>query len=242
MNTIRKWHVRAGSLFIILGFVMLVMTVSNTTIPGFSHHFRLVDLTSLANRPILFLVSFGALAVITLSLLFTNYFSIMFYYFLSPMIGLAVDIIRIIITLISLNNQINGLQTFKTSPITGSLFHSFDSIISVICINQESREVKKPRLAQLPYRVAGIKSSANINEQLLKNKVSTALQSNPWLEGIRGGFSNFFIPIIANNFILRRSSHNDFQLLDKKVFKQHACLRCTQRSWFIQDRESSGGI
>jgi hypothetical protein len=204
---------------------MPIMTVSSTAKLRFGQSFSLVDLTSLANQSILQLVLLGAMAVIILSLLPSNNISIVFYCFWGQGIGFAAGIISVIFILISINTQINELQTIKTSPEFGSHFLTYSYSLSVICLILEWREVKKLRTAKSINRTTKMNSLANINQQPVENMVSAALKSDSRKEDIRGGFSNSVIPITINNFTIVRSSENDFQLLDIKNFRQHASLR-----------------
>ena len=239
MNAPGKWLARAGALLIMLGFVLPVMTVSCSAMPEFGRSFSMVDLVSQADQPTLYLVPFGALVAIVLSLLPVNTHSSMLNYFWGQVVGFVAGILSLAITLISLNDQINNLFAFDINPEFGLFILIVGYILAAIGLIVQWQEINKYRTTTIPSRIA---VSPPAIQQLPINQPAISESSGPRLEAVRGNSPTPFIPIRADNFMIGRSSENDLQLHDMKISRQHACIRFAQGAWYIQDRESSGGI
>lgn len=62
------------------------------------------------------------------------------------------------------------------------------------------------------------------------------------LEVIQGSLSRPVYPINKTNYLIGRGKTSDLTLLDPKVSREHARLRCADGAWFIQDPGSTSGI
>ncbi len=242
MNSTGKWLVRAGSILIMLGFVMPFMTVSCSAVPGLGQSLSLVTLTSLANQSILYLVPFGALIVIVLSFLPSNNRSTILGFYWGQVIGIGAGLLSVIICVTSLNNQIGNLLAFKTSPEIGAFLLIGGYVLSLGGLIPRWREMNQFRAPESSNIGSAIKPTANYNQPPPIDGIYNPALSNPRLQGIGGSFSNSIVPITSDYFTVGRASDNDLQLHDMKVSRQHACLRFAHGNWFIQDRESSGGL
>jgi hypothetical protein len=241
MNTTGKWLIRAGSLLIMLGFVLPFMSVSCSAAPGLGQSFSLMTLTGFANQFILYLVPIGALAAIVLSVLPSINQATISGFFWGQVIGIVAGIISVFITVISLNNQIGRLMAFTTSPEIGVFVLLGGYILSIAGLVKQWLELSKKQPSIGPPQGSVDKPLLNIPPPII-NRIPGSIPSNPRLQGIQGSFTNSTVRITRDNFTVGRSADNDLQLHDMKVSRQHASLRYAQGVWFIQDRESAGGL
>ena len=153
--------------------------------------------------------------------------------------GFIAGILSLTITLISINGQVNNLFAFDITPEFGSYILIIGYMLAAIGLIVQWREIHKCRATAISSRVA---SSPPANQLLPIQQPAISQPSGPRLEVVRGNSPTPIIFILTDNFMIGRSADNDLQLHDIKVSRQHACLRFTRGVWYIQDRESSGGI
>ncbi len=232
-----KWLTRTGAILIMLGFVLPGLTVSCSGVPGLGQSLSLLDLAGKVNQPTLFFIPFGALVALVLSLLPAGSRSTFIGFLWGQVAGFSVGILSLIATLISINSQISSLYVFDITPQFGIFILVGGYVAAVIGVafqwgevNRYKTVVSSPIISPIPRTYQPIKTQAPPG--------STGAR----LQTVQGNAPQPVIPILSDNFTIGRASENDLQLHDIKVSRQHACLRFAQGLWYVQDRESAGGI
>jgi hypothetical protein len=242
MNTTGKWLARAGSLAIMLGFVLPSLTVSCTAMPGFGQSFSLADLSGQVDQPFLYLIPLGALAALIFSLIPHNNPVLAPYYWLGQVAGIGIGLISIAGSILSLNSQVDRLGAFDLSPEFGLfvLGTGFAFSIAGILVQWRENSGLSPNSKSAPVPNAYIDEQDFFPDNALKPPVSPNL-SSAQLEVLQGDLPFSMIPVQTDYFRIGRGSQNDLQLPDQRVSRQHVHLRYAQGTWFLQDQGSSGG-
>jgi hypothetical protein len=163
----------------------------------------------------------------------------MLYFYWGQVAGFFAGVLSLLITLVSLNTQVNNLVAFDLTPEFGLFVLIGGYLIAVIGLVVQWQELHKyPAAVKAPLNSP---SPPFIHPPPISQAVGSGT-SGPRLQAIRGNSPQPIIPIETDNFLIGRGSDNDLQLHDIKVSRQHACLRFAQGSWYVQDRESTGGI
>ena len=234
----RKWIVRAGSLLVMLGFVLPTVVVSCSGLPAASQSFSLMQLSSQAGLPFLYLIPAGALAVLILAFIPASTGVSSKTIFWGQVAGVAAGLLSIVISLISIQSQLNQIG-FNLSPDIG-LFLLIGGyvLIGVGLAPQLSDRNRQPDeiypIQQQEYFVPVDPSPPKYREPM------PAPAGQAWLQVVRGNLPQSNVALF-DKFTIGRESRNDLQLADGTVSRQHAQFRCYQGSWFIQDRESKLG-
>jgi hypothetical protein len=223
-----------------LGFILPSFLVSCSGIGGFGKPFSLAELSSQANQPLLYLVPLGAIAVLAFSLLPIHSREQFTQFIIGQAAGIVAGVLSILVSLISLNSQINQFGGFKISPEYG-LFVLVGGYILVgiglgiqwnalgnrawgDTLSGTSRYRQDEEMAPFPPAVGHI-----------------PLESGPRLEPVQGDFPYAVIPLTQGSLSIGRSKECDLHLSDARVSRRHALIRTYQGMWFIQDQGSSGG-
>lgn len=242
-NSVKKWLVRAGSLFILFGFFVPSMAVSCSAF-GMSQEqsFSMSTAASELDQGILYLVIIGILATIVLSFLIARNNQQKVFFILGEAVGLGLGIFSILVSLISLSSQIGELAQigidFKVKPgffllIFGYGLAGFGVIIDFLESPRRSvsfQHSPQPNYAPISPPVVDYAAPPPIY----------AGSSSPRLELVSGNAPGL-VPITTPDFHIGRSSQNHCVVGDTQVSRTHVRIREAQGVWFIQDQNSSSG-
>ena len=247
MNSNGKWLARAGALLILIGFVLPSFTVSCTDMPGFSQEFTLAGIASPSNafasgQPLLYLAPLGALAILVFALLPAGSRSLAVNYAIGQLVGGVASLLSILISLLSLSNQVNQVPGFDVTPAYGMFVLLIGYGLAGVGLAMQWGDSGKE--ASPGYFVHQDVSGAipgSAPPDWIEERSSYAALPAPYLEVIRGNLPFQVVPLTKGDFAIGRSADNDLQLGVANVSRRHAKLRMAQGVWFIQDQDSSLG-
>jgi len=241
MNTPGKWLARAGALLVIVGFVLPSLMVSCALAPGAGQSITLAQLAGFGNQ-ILYLVPLGVLVILILSFIPVASRSGAMQFLISQVIGLAVSILSILISLISVSSQINQFQGFQTSPDIGLFVLVAGYALCIAGLVFQRRELDEIfSISHYPVRTQGSYATPNAAyPEALAPPIAPVL-TGARLEVLSGNLPYSIISINTDNFTIGRSSENNLRVPDTTVSRHHARIRYAQNAWYLQDWESKGG-
>jgi hypothetical protein len=243
-NSVKKWLVRAGSLFILFGFFIPSMAVSCSAFGVTQEQsFSMNDAASQMDQGILYLVLIGIFATIVLSFLIARNNQQKVFFILGEAVGLGLGIFSILVSLISLSSQIGELAQigvdFKVKPgffllIFGYGLAGFGVIIDFL--ESSRRSVSFQHSPQQNYTPI----SPPVADYAAPPPMYAGSSSGPRLELVSGNAPGL-VPITTPDFHIGRSSQNHCVVGDTQVSRTHVRIREAQDTWFIQDQNSSSG-
>lgn len=248
MKAAAKWFVVGGALLLILGFVLPVVSVSNS---GTQVSMSLLQIAGVSYWFFLYLVPVFALLVVLLALVPAN----------DPtprklfLAGQAVALGGILLVL---------LGTLAYIVIQPRLLQDPSSLGSLLPANLQSETSSVwpgigifLLLLGTGFIVFGI-FSGFLPDRASDDLETKTEQADPsivpsqldepkpavreaYLDGKKGSFAGKKIHLKVENFSIGRGRENDLQLPDKKISRLHARVRYSQGSWFVQDQDSKLG-
>jgi len=241
MNVTGKWLLRAGILFVVLGFVLPAMTVSCSGLPGLGQTFTLANITSRADQPLLYLVPIGAIVAGALSFLQFGSRTQQKSLFFAQIGCMALGLISMGGTYISLSNQIQQTGGFDIALEYGFFILLGGYLCAAIGLGLEwqNRTWHSYLPEKIPQQLHSPPAESATQTPLPH---PDPLKKYPYLDPVQGNVVAEPVYLLQDSFQIGRGSDNDLQLQDAKVSRQHARLRYAQGAWFIQDQESAGGI
>lgn len=238
-----RWVVRAASLTILLGFFMPSVLVScSGGLMETSQSFSLADLASQAEQTGLYLLPVCLVVTAVLTFLKEGYGSQLRLYLLGQMAAMAIGLITVIITSISLTNQIQQgtYDLFKVTPDFGAFILAGGFIAFGVGWVMQWQALGS---AASPYRaVPANYPDQNYGPPAPVFEPPPLRRSEPYLELISGNLPMRQVPLSGDNFAIGRSADNHLRLPDPSVSRLHALLRFAQGAWYLQDQGSSGGM
>jgi len=248
MNTPGKWFARAGALLVLLGFFLPCMTVSCTAITGLRQSYSLSQLAG--DKPFLYVVLLGVLAVIVLSLIPAKSRAILVQLLLGQAVSAGLALLMFIAAISSLYNEVNSSylsggmdlgidisEYFQITPNIGIFLLVGGYALLAIGLVMQMTEVG--RMRAIPVQSYGVAPPASPVQPAVA--ISPPPVVGARLEVIRGHLAASVIPISGASFDIGRAMGNHLQLPGTNVSRLHARLRFAQGMWFIQDQNSTGG-
>jgi hypothetical protein len=235
----KKWMVRAGSLLVLLGFVLPSLTVSCSGLLAVSHPISLAQMAGQFNQSLLYLVPIGALAVLILAFIPMSAGLRASTLFWGQVGGAAISVISIFLTLLTISNQVRQYG-FDLNPELGLfVLIAGYALIAVGLVLQLSETSQQAAVYAPPVVPAGGEAYPGpLREQ------SPAFSSpvvGTRLEVVRGNLPQTSIALMGERFTIGRGPDNDLQLPETSVSRTHAHLRYAQGTWFLQDQGSISG-
>ena len=242
-----KWFVRVASLVILMGFFLPSVLVSCSG--GFieaNQAFSLSDLASYAKQSALYILPIVVIATAILTFLKAKNTTQSIAYFWGQVGLVAVGLISVIGSLITVYNQVQGgsYGLFKVNLSFGAFVLIGGIAVMIVGLVMEWKVQKQTQEegARVPIRNGDL---FHQDVQLMgapqipiQDPVSS---SGAYLELISGNLSTRMFPLHGDNFVIGRSSNSHLRLPDPAVSRIHVCLRNAQSMWFLQDQQSTGG-
>ena len=243
-----KWLVRAGALFVMIGFFLPTMTLSAS---GFgitlsSNGFSFANLAAGNGAAILYLIFLGML--LTLAAPFLSHFRQDWLVYI-PIVeagGIVLSMIVLVGTLIQAGNNttIFGYQLFQFQPLGVLIFLAgYGLAIAGVLVEFIGGNAF---MLPIPNYWRG-RTPGNVNSAPDWQNQQRPVSSLPepivfaQLEVTSGNLPVRLIQVTAADFSIGRGSANDLNIPDKKVSRAHVRLRYAQGAWFIQDQNSAIG-
>jgi hypothetical protein len=235
-KSIPKWLIRAGSLFLILGFFIPSVTVSCSALGATAtQSFSLNDLAGAANSPLLYLVLVGALATLVVAFIPARDPSQKLYLLVGEFLGYALGALCILVVLITLREQIQqvGLDFDVGFGILILLMgYGMGAIGMALEFFQRDQPeagggtliMRSPPVpVYSPPPMPPPRSGSGARLELMRGNAPRLAQIQP------------------PDFLIGRSGQCHLRVSDPRVSGTHVRLRFAQGVWFIQDQNSSNG-
>ncbi len=252
MKTSAKWFAAGGSLLLIVGFLLPVISVS---IKGAQKFISLLQVAGVSYWFFLYLIPLCAVAIALLALIPATGKTMAFAFLAGQVVGLVGIALLLLGSLVFLlvqpqlltsSENIGGLlgpqfhnQTVSFWPSIGLFILVFGFGFAAFGIVAGLPPLQKPQAAVAVTSKAAPPIEATPSPSQADEV--TSVSKEVYLEGKNGNFNSRRFPITNENFSIGRSRDNDLQLQDKKVSRIHARIRFSQGSWYIQDQQSKSG-
>lgn len=246
MNTTGKWLARAGSLLVIVGFLLPSLAGLCSALPETRQTCSLVQLSIQAKQPLLYLVyliPIGALAVMVFTFLPTKRKEYFFLFLMGQLVGLgvgALSVLFLVALLVTAQYKFQPDGRIYTLIVQGFsygfilLFLGY--VLTTVGIFVQFFEGKAQIVRKTPSEIVPPPIPAARVPPLVD-----VPPAGPRLEVVMGSLSESLILIQQDDFSIGRSNENHLQIPDLRVSRVHVRLRHAQGAWFVQDQNSSGG-
>jgi ABC-type multidrug transport system fused ATPase/permease subunit len=244
-----KWLSRAAGLLIVLGFFMPAVLVScNAGFVEQSQSISFADIASNFDTPILYLVPILAIAVIILSLLQNDNSPHALSFLWGQLAAILLALLTLLVTLISIMSKV-GQSSYGVIKVTPTLGLSL-SLVRWSCFSLPGSTEKPLRVRHACSRFSGcicrrlthnVLPPPIIPQYTPQGEAPGQQHIQPYLTAVSGNLPFKNVQIGFDNFTIGRATTNHLHLQDISVSRIHAIFRNSQKSWFLQDQESSGG-
>jgi hypothetical protein len=240
----RKWFVRAGSLLVMLGFVLPVFSVSCGGMPMMSQSFSLAGFSSEFGLPYLYLVPIGALVVLVLAFLPSQSSSQVKGFYFGQVAGAVISLGTLLYTAISFASGL-GQYGLQASPQIGLFVIIAGYILIGLGLFEQIPEIRAARGGYQPVGAPPPGEEYYPPPPIEPPEPYTPtpdVTPNGMLQVLEGEMTGSNIPIQVAKFRIGRGSDNELRIMDDKtVSRQHAHIRFADGMWYIQDQNSTTG-
>ena len=224
----KKWFVRIGSLLLVAGFFLPLVTVSCV---GTGGNISLAEIAQHLDQPILYMMLLASAVVLVVSLLPSDSLEKKKTYFWVELGALAVSLGILTISLLSMQNKTHGI--IKISPNIGALAIAVGYGLAFWGALADKPGILKP----------GMYGKQVNKEKIFADPPGRNQSSSPHCQlNLINGQGPGVVQVDSDKFFIGRGSGNDLILQDLSLSRSHAVLRWAQGCWFIQDQDSTGGV
>lgn len=248
MKASAKWFAAGGTLLLVIGFMLPVITISNSEMQS---SISLMQMAGVSYWFFLYLFPLLAVVILLFTLLPATDQTTKLVFAVGQIGGLVVSALLLLGTLVYLVIQPQQLMDPSSLGILlDSQLHSQNvSIwpgIGFFILVFGFGFVVFGAFANLPLTQKKQTKPAETQNLQPDNRPSqaedvTSVSIGAHLEGTKGSMAGKKIIINGEDFSIGRSRDNDLQLADKKISRLHTRIRYSQGSWFIQDQNSRLG-
>lgn len=242
--SIKKWLTRAGSLLVMLGFVLPVFSVSCSGISALSQSFSLYQIASMVGIPFLYLVPIGVLAVLILAFIPSRTSTQVLSLYFGQVAGLVISILSLLYPIISFRSGID-LPGLQATPEIGLFVIIVGYILVIWGLIDQIPDIRAARSGYAPGMAQPPPAEYYPQTYEQPQDVYTpppTLGPNGTLQVIQGELQGSNVPIRVAKFRIGRGSDNELVISnDKTVSRNHVHIRYAEGLWFIQDQGSTSG-
>ncbi len=232
---INKWIVRVGALLVFLGYFLPSVTVSCAALPDIGETYSLSRASG--DSTLLYLIPLGVIGAFVLGFLVPKTRNQVMVLFWGQVVGAGIGIVAMLLSLVSLSGEIQQYG-LKITPEIGFFVLVFGYILMGVGFVMNWLEGDFMKLLASMSGSIGDRASPMISPPA----DTPQLLPSTHIEIIQGSQAGSVIPVEKEDFAIGRASHNDLVVSDPAVSRDHAHICYAQGLWFIQDRESKGGI
>lgn len=246
---VKKWLVRTGSLIILLGFVLPVMTVSCAGLTAATNSVSMAQLAGMQNGgySLLYLVPLGVIITLVLAIIPAGQKSTARQFLLGQLGGLIASLLGILLTGMSLLGQIQGLGQYgiNVSLEYGIAILAIGYIVAgygLVMQMKEIQGIKEDFLGSAPVYGDPFVQDYSPQPDWPPPSRIPPLPSGPVLQVVRGSLPRSQYEL-GDHFTIGRSATSLLCLDDDpSISRMHALIRFASGAWFIQDQDSRIGV
>ncbi len=251
MKASAKWFAVGGSLLLIIGFLLPVISISNADVRS---SISLLQIAGVSYWFFLYLVPLCAVVILLLALIPANDQTTK-YVFLAGQVGGLIGAVLLLVgtlaymvlqpTQLTDPSNLGVLLDPRIQAQGGAIWPGIGFFILLFGFGFTAFGIlaNLPSAQKEPAEVTGRPADKQIPPEspLPPSDDATSVAKEVYLEGKKGTRVGQKILIKGENFSIGRSRDNDLQLSDKKISRLHVRIRHSQDSWFIQDQNSKIG-